>query len=185
MSLKSFIVHSVAFVVVSGGAALAQDRANRFHERDQNGDRVLSEGEYTSTGGHPGNFRALDANGDGVLSRNEFVNRIGIEDDAVLASSAVRDQFHAKDRNGDGFLTRAEYGDPATFRRVDRNDDRRITFEEFADPAPPATAREEFSVLDRNRDGVLSRTEWTGSATTFRRLDRNRDGRLTRGEFGS
>lgn len=183
MSRNSVIIHAVAVVAVSAGAALAQERANRFNERDLNGDRVISEGEYTSTGGHPGNFRALDANGDGVLSRNEFVNRVAIEDDGVLASSAVRDQFNAKDRNGDGVLTRAEYGDRVTFRRVDSNRDGRISFEEFLNPAAPTTSQDEFHALDRNRDGVLTRFEWTGSATSFRSLDRNGDGRVTRSEF--
>ena len=44
---------------------------------------------------------------------------------------------------------------------------------------------ERFGWLDDNSDGTLDRQEWTGTAATFRVLDRNRDGRVTRDEFGS
>ena len=89
MSLK-IVFHIAGCFILCAGAASAQDRNARFNERDRNGDGVLSPNEYTSSGGHPGNFRALDTNNDGVLSRGEFVNRTGIEDDAVPEVPATR-----------------------------------------------------------------------------------------------
>jgi Ca2+-binding EF-hand superfamily protein len=41
-----------------------------------------------------------------------------------------------------------------------------------------------FDRYDRNRDGVLARDEFPGSAEQFESLDRNRDSRVTRDEFG-
>jgi Ca2+-binding EF-hand superfamily protein len=42
-----------------------------------------------------------------------------------------------------------------------------------------------FDRLDRNDDGVISRSEWPRSQDEFDRLDRNDDGRITRREFAS
>ena len=44
-------------------------------------------------------------------------------------------------------------------------------------------ADQQFNQMDRNRDGVISRGEWTGDAATFNRLDVNRDGVLTPNEL--
>ena len=133
------------------GAASAQDRAARFVERDRNRDGVLSQGEYTSAGGHPGNFRALDTNGDGVLSRGEFVNRgSGIEDDAVPWVKAepapvpaadpnvlIKVEFTKLDANRDNVLTKGEWsGDTATFRKLDINNDGYVSSAEYV-AAPP------------------------------------------------
>ena len=183
------VFKGAAVIALCASAASAQDRAARFVQRDLNRDGVLSEGEYTSTGGHPGNFRALDTNNDGVLSRNEFVNRrAGIEDDTIEGNMAVdttaaAGQFRAKDRNNDGLLTRGEYGDPVTFDRVDRNDDNRISYDEFLNPPAPTTRQEQFHSLDRNRDGVVSRGEWVSQAGAFHLADRNGDNVVTMREF--
>ena len=40
-----------------------------------------------------------------------------------------------------------------------------------------------FANLDRNRDGVISRYEWTGSVQDFTNLDVNRDNRISRAEM--
>src|SRR5262249_18281907 len=37
--------------------------------------------------------------------------------------------------------------------------------------------------MDANRDGVITREEFTGPATLFEMLDRDGDGRLTRADF--
>src|SRR5688572_9324273 len=119
MRLKS-VIHMAACFGLCAGAASAQDRAARFVERDHNKDGVLSQAEYTSTGGHPGNFRALDTNNDGVLSRGEFVNRGSgiVEDDAVPQVKAepapvpadpnvlTKVEFSRLDVNRDNVLTK-------------------------------------------------------------------------------
>ena len=43
----------------------------------------------------------------------------------------------------------------------------------------------QFSSLDRNRDGVISRPEWSGPLREFLQLDTNRDSRISRAEYGS
>lgn len=43
--------------------------------------------------------------------------------------------------------------------------------------------RDDFQTLDRNRDGVITRREWTGSARAFTDRDTNGDGRITSREL--
>jgi YD repeat-containing protein len=200
------------FASLAAGAALcaatasAQDRAERFVERDLNRDGVLSPSEYTGTGGHPGNFRALDVNNDGVLSRGEFVDRTGaVEGRALpnvsgLLGSAAGPEFQRMDRNRDSLLTRAEWsGDAATFRRMDANDDRYVTTSEYVayhravnegqlvkDPAGVLVKdAREFRVLDYDDDGRLTRREWNGDRREFDAMDLNNDGLLTYNEYVS
>lgn len=45
----------------------------------------------------------------------------------------------------------------------------------------PYAAR--FQQLDRNKDGVVSRSEWPLAPESFNVVDRDKDGRLTRGEL--
>ena len=257
-------LHDVAYFAATAAlfatVSSAQDRAQRFEQRDVNGDGVLSQGEYTSTGGHPGNFRALDVNGDGLLSREEFVGRTGaIEDPAVVDpyydgrdlrgtgagvgtyQSAAGPEFARLDTNRDRLLSRAEWpGDTRSFRRMDANNDGLVTTSEYVnyDAANVGLAKDDgynrgtyggypddgalhkdqggyygndgalrkdggsygndgvyrsggvyakdvgrFEDYDRNRDGVLSRYEWTGDRATFDRMDRNQDGVIAYREF--
>ena len=43
--------------------------------------------------------------------------------------------------------------------------------------------QERFRGMDRNRDGVITRAEWRGSAQSFRNHDWNGDGRLSGDEI--
>jgi EF hand len=202
------VAYFAATAALCAGASFAQERADRFNQRDANGDGVLSQQEYTSTGGHPGNFRALDLNGDGLLSRGEFVSREGvIEDQAYEGAKAdrvyrnpdqrypsnpnvlVKNEFRKIDVNRDNLLTRREWiGDQATFRRLDINNDGFVSSAEYGGEAPllgaigGATVGDAFQRKDLNRDGMLSRTEY-GQARTFNRVDRNRDGRISYDEY--
>jgi len=51
--------------------------------------------------------------------------------------------------------------------------------------ATPADAqvRSRFGGMDRNRDGAISRSEWSGNETSFRRHDWNKDGVLSGDEI--
>jgi Ca2+-binding EF-hand superfamily protein len=169
-----------ATVVLSAGLASAQDRANRFEQRDANGDGVLSHDEYTSTGGHPGNFRALDVNGDGVLSRGEFVGRNGaVEapayedqgyDDQVYDDRVYDDRGMVKTGSQGGGMVKTNpgvYGNGG-YRK--------------GGSASSSSALEGFRYKDRDRDGRLSREEYA-EQRTFNRVDRNRDGWISSNEF--
>jgi Ca2+-binding EF-hand superfamily protein len=203
MRFHSYAVLGLA-AVLAAGTASAQDRADRFVERDQNRDGVLSQEEYVSTGGHPGNFRALDVNGDGVLSRGEFVDRSGaVEGAAVPAApggvlpnifrpadrAAAGPDFQRLDTNRDSVLQRAEWtGTSADYRRMDTDSDRVVTAAEWvayerAVGQGQLVKYREFPVLDYNHDGRLNQREWNGDRVTFDRMDVNRDGWVTAAEY--
>lgn len=122
-----------------------------------------------------------------------------------------RTRFRGLDRNKDGTVSRAEWdGNDSSFRNHDWNrdgvlsgpeiDPRAVRPDERAAPrvapravpraaTPAAKPRSEsdevlFARKDTNRDGRLSRAEWTLDARTFERLDANNDGWLSRYEFG-
>lgn len=162
-------LHPIALTATAAlcaGTVFAQGRAARFDERDANGDGLLSQQEYTSTGGHPGNFRALDGNGDGVLTRDEFVG----------GSGASEDQGYYKGDRG--------------YSKADRYPDTQYP----SDPnvltkQPPlrkgagySTPLNNFRLKDSNRDGMLSRVEY-GEQRTFDRVDRNDDGWISADEY--
>src|SRR5688500_9602802 len=123
---------ALALTALTAAGAQAQDpgRAQRFEQRDGNKDGLLSQSEYVSTGGHPGNFRAMDRNNDGVLTREEFgAGPAGAP--SAPAPAPAADAFRDLDRNGDGVVSRGEWnGDEVSFNRVDRNNDGRITRDE-------------------------------------------------------
>ena len=209
MRFHTFAAMGVA-AALGAGTAAAQDRAGRFVERDQNRDGVLSQEEYTSTGGHPGNFRALDVNGDGVLSRGEFVDRTGTAEAAAVPApappsgavlpnilrpsdpgfrSAAGPDFQRLDTNYDQILQRAEWtGTSADFRRMDTNADNHVTTSEWV--AYEAAVNQgrfvkyrEFGVLDYDNDGRMSRREWNGDRVAFERMDANNDGWVSAAEY--
>ena len=100
---------------------------------------------------------ALDRNDDRVLTR------AGVQHQN--ASNSGPSEFRALDRNNDGVISRREWrGDRDTFDRLDRNDDGGSDPREFNNSRWPRRALDQFRALDRNRDGVLSRSEWLGNS---------------------
>jgi Ca2+-binding EF-hand superfamily protein len=208
-----FMAGLAATVALGAGVVSAQDRASRFEDRDANGDGVLSRQEYTSTGGHPGNFRALDVNGDGVLSRDEFVGRTGVVEDQAYegakADPAYRNpdqrypdsrypndpnvltkvEFRKIDRNGDNRLTKGEWtGDSATFRKLDANNDGYVSSAEYVSQGALAGGIGSAAPANnfRAKDGNgdgMLSREEYGEQRTFDRVDRNRDGRISYNEY--
>lgn len=96
--------------------------------------------------------------------------------------------FDYLDRNRDRRLTRAEwFYDRESFLRADRNRDNVLSRAEFlgeADDSPDPDRNERFEYLDRNNNNRIDRSEWEGSAQQFSQLDVNNDGVLTRAEVG-
>jgi hypothetical protein len=117
-------------------------------------------------------------------------------------SYAWDQRFHGLDRNRNNVVSRAEWnGDDRSFASHDWNRDGVLSGDELRagatrptaahrplPPAPPRPRTESDEVLfarrDVNRDNVVSRSEWVGTASEFNRLDRNNDGVLSPYEYG-
>ena len=129
-----------------------------FHLVDRNKDGRLNATELLTPNvlRREDRFRQLDTNGDGRLGPTERQR-----------GGTILDTL---DRDKDGYVTLREYdqtrniGD-AWSRRASTLDQQR------------------FRSLDLNRDNRLTRPEWTGSGITFDRLDRNRDGVISPSEW--
>ncbi len=115
---------------------------------------------------------------------------------APPSSASMR--FAGMDRNGDGIITRAEWrGSAQSFSVHDWNNDGRLSGEEVRTGATwpqdrttsnattfRAWTREQFTALDRNGDGRISRFEWGKyDLEDFLRADRNGDNQLGLNEF--
>jgi Ca2+-binding EF-hand superfamily protein len=204
MSSMRFMTYGLAGLGLLAGAAPARadraaldaNRTGKFRELDRDGNGSLTRDEY---GGHPGNFRALDQNKDGVLSLDEFVNRQDVRPEEQESAAPLKrdvpiypvvpnDLFAAKDHDGNGVVDRAEWPDAREFTRRDTNRDDRISRQEYFAFEPGGAAAGDdrvsrFDRLDRNGDGVVSRTEWKGGSRTFERTDYDGDGVISRSEY--
>ena len=108
-------------------------------------------------------FRDMDRNGNGVIERSEW-------------NGSAR-SFTAHDWNGDGSLSREEV-------RLGGRQADRVQDENDFDPSGTATwTTRNFRLLDRNRDNRVSPTEWFYAPEYFRRADRDRNGFLSLSEF--
>lgn len=107
-------------------------------------------------------LRQWDSNGDGVVTRVEF--------------GGTRAAFNAADWNRDGVLSGDELG-------VDNRFNLSLEEDQPVGTSGVASRRSQFLDLDIDRDGIVSRNEWTGSRATFNRQDLNGDGVITRREY--
>src|SRR5205085_10777150 len=100
-------------------------------------------------------------------------------------------RFQQMDLNGDRIITREEWrGNDRSFRNQDWNGDGVLSGIELRigarrperDVKGTSGRQDRFVELDRNGDGRLTRSEWTGRAGVFDALDANGDGLPTRAE---
>lgn len=116
---------------------------------------------------------------------------------ATAGSAPAQMRFNGMDRNGDGQIARNEWrGSARSFEVHDWDGDGVLAGDEVRVGGRRAATRwqerefdvntwtaEDFTDLDRNRDGRVTSAEWYFDAQSFRRADRNRDGILTRAEY--
>jgi Ca2+-binding EF-hand superfamily protein len=101
----------------------------------------------------------------------------------LLMAEAAAQDYRLWDRNRDGVITRSEWrGTPQDFRERDGNRDGVLSGDELPQQGLDDDS-EAFASIDRNRDGIISRSEWRGDRAAFLRADRNRDSQITRSEF--
>jgi Ca2+-binding EF-hand superfamily protein len=91
--------------------------------------------------------------------------------------------FNNLDHNRDRRITQNEWHyDVETFRRVDRNRDGALDQAEFVGTEFDDDRGDNFDDLDMNNNGRVERNEWHAALDEFSRLDTNRDGALSRFE---
>jgi hypothetical protein len=165
----------------------ANNNRFRFRDMDRNANGIIERGEWNGT---TQSFNVHDWNRDGVLSNSEvrtgaqrWPNDEGDFDPNGPATWTPR-QFGRIDRNNDGRIVANEwYYGPEYFRRADRDRNGVLTQTEFQSNAQWDDDRDDsFEYLDMNNNGRVERGEWHGSADAFRWLDRNNDSVLSRTE---
>jgi Ca2+-binding EF-hand superfamily protein len=166
-----------------GSGTGSSDRERRFAQLDRNRDGVLSRGEWRETA----DFRRADRNSDGVVTLREYLygnvayERPRDDDDYDQSPTSRSARFRELDDNGNGYISRSEWPDDRSeFDVLDRDRDGRLTSSEFSDTQ---VISDEFRRMDYDGDGVLSRREWSGTDQTFSHHDRNRDGVVSRDEY--
>ncbi|MDH3592096.1 MAG: EF-hand domain-containing protein, partial [Planctomycetota bacterium] len=144
---------------------------------DRNGDKKIDVKEWLA---RRELFDKLDADADGFLTTDELSPkgpREGAFDPASSDKASRLLQRHDKDK--DGKLSAVEFPDERRFKEMDSDGDGVLTADELREAMDKRQRELEYDVIeryDRNGDGQVSRSEFTGPARVFDRLDRNKDG---------
>jgi Ca2+-binding EF-hand superfamily protein len=179
-------------LVLSGPPALAQNAAmppanpiQTVLQLDANGDQTLERDEVPEAG--QAAFDRLltlgDLNKNGRLEADELRALVGKVQSWAGAGAA---RFKAMDKDGNGKLGKDEFQGPnPLFGQIDKDGDGFLVMEEMrAFAAAGGQARfERFQGMDRDRDGKVSRDEFTGPKPRFALLDADGDGFVTLDEF--
>jgi Ca2+-binding EF-hand superfamily protein len=160
----------------------------RFAEMDANGDGRISREEWRGSAQsfrvHDWNRDGV-ISGNELRDAVRQAQADALEDfdtvDSLNDWSASR--FTALDQNRDGRITRAEWQyDLDSFYRVDRDRNNVLSRAEFLGGDFDDDRGDRFDYLDADGNNRVTRQEWHASADAFNWLDRNRDGVLSRSE---
>jgi Ca2+-binding EF-hand superfamily protein len=145
-------------------------------------------------------FTSLDHNRDTRITANEWhfdlesFRRADRNRDDVLTRPEFlggdgedddrEDSFDDLDMNNNGLVERAEWHASGTmFSLLDRNKDGVLSRFEVVGSTPSRDTYDEFAIIDSNRNSTIERGEWQWSTASFNQRDANRDGRISRAEL--
>lgn len=169
MKTKAHSLSLIVTLVASSGLLFGQNDQPKYSPFDINKDGKVTREESTEFFTQA--FKNTDKNLDGVLTTEE-------------ASDNDRD---ALDLDHDGIITQGEYLKKRDFQfnRLDQDADGVWSEQEIANPKHrPVSEDEVFSFRDKNADGKISEDENKIDETfEFKRIDKNKDGVLTTSEF--
>ncbi len=195
-SSRSFTVHDW-----NGDGRLSGDEvrigARRNNDREV-ADHAPSRGErnlnWTAAG-----FTNLDHNRDNRITANEWhfnlelFRRADANRDDVLTREEFlgdgedddrEDSFDDLDLNNNGLVERDEWhASSRMFTVLDRDRNGVLSRYEVVGSLPSVDTFDEFADLDDNRNQMIDRAEWHWSNASFSSRDTDRDGRLSRREF--
>ena len=131
-------------------------------------------------------------------SAAEFIKRLDKDGDGKVSSEELPETYRARlgvkfekfDKNKDGALNQEEvaailtasYSSRRSSGTPSRDSDRPMpSTRDAAQPSQDAL----FAILDRDRDGKLSRRELEAAGSILSRLDRDKDGMLSKGEIAA
>ncbi len=160
---------------MGGWRGKAGDTLLRRADKDQDG--RISREEWPLP---PEQFDRFDANADGFVSADEMMPqgpRRGRKEERTGSEGA---DFLAKhDADKDGKVSREEFPNERRFAEMDANADGILDATEIAESMEKRNVEKGygfFEIYDLDRDGKVTREEFTGPARIFEREDRNRDG---------
>jgi Ca2+-binding EF-hand superfamily protein len=159
--------------------ALSSDqKLGHLQNNDKDKDGKISQEEYP---GSQASFNKMDLNQDGYLDETELQKSVPYS----KAQMGERGSGYIQrfDKNQDGKLSQEEYPGPASaFQRLDSNSDGFIDANEapgtkpLNQPQKIDRASGYIKNFDKDKDGKLSKEEYPGSESAFKRADKNGDG---------
>lgn len=197
----------IGFVGLSAPAQVGNP-GQLIQSLDANNDGTIDKGEVPESA-HPQFEKVLklaDTNKDGKLDRDELrtmarklrdagpAMRKGDAAPAAAGAGNPQQRFKQMDKDGDGKVSKSEFTGPeALFDRLDADKDGSISKDELPKPgAGPGTGGggegksfllNRLKGMDKDGDGKVAKSEFTGVAENFDRMDRDQDGSLSTREI--